>query len=149
MQDSERAQKVTLEGLVGEHVLTGVDFGTDEVDRYGEPAMANCCYFVLDGTTYRVVEDESDGYRSSMRDIDIIVDRPVVNVFEPCRVVGRYVNGKWGYGDSSDILELIDLVTGKTVLAVGTQNNDDYYPSYVADFTPEHMACNVVRRSDV
>ena len=39
-------------------------------------------------------------------------------------------------------LELLDCKTGKTVLEVGTENTDDYYPCFVANWSPENMACN-------
>jgi hypothetical protein len=44
--------------------------------------------------------------------------------------------------EEHDILDLIDVVTGKVVLSVGTGNTDDYYPYWVAEFTPENMGAN-------
>ena len=127
----------TLEGLVGEHTLTGVDYDTDEKNDYGD--YPNAMYFVLDGITYKATEDPSDGYRSCMRDIEVS-DRVVKNTFAPCRVLASYVTA-CSYGNA-EVLECRDMTTGKVVLRVGTENSDDYYPSYVAEFTPEHMAVN-------
>ena len=42
----------------------------------------------------------------------------------------------------NDVLELLDCKTGKTVLEVGTENTGDYYPCFVANWSPENMACN-------
>ena len=61
------------------------------------------------------------------------------SVFAGQRVVGRL--GVSVY-KKTDILELIDVVTGKLVLEVGTDYSDDYYPSFVANFNPEAMALN-------
>jgi hypothetical protein len=135
---------MTLEDLVGEHALTAVEHDTAEVDGWdGKPRPANAIFFTLDGKTYRVTEDEDDGYRSSHRDIEQ-VDVALKNTFAPVRVLARYVNGAHAdtWASSNDLLELIDVVSGKTILLVGTENNDDYYPSYVASFWPERMAIN-------
>lgn len=132
-----------LEDLIGEHVLTGVEFGVLPPDesRYRHED-ANTMTFVLDGRAYCVTEDENDGYRSSMRDIVEVPIETVKNVFAPVKVLARHRTRSTGGSDAADILELIDCVTTKTVLEVGTENSDDYYPSYVANFSPEHMACN-------
>lgn len=128
-------EDVTLTSLVGEHVLTGVEFGTRPPDReayrYDDSATIS---FVLDGITYTAAEDPSDGYRSSME--RLFVGGGVANVFPPCRVVcsirerGEYV------------LEMRDVTTGKIVVEVGTSNTDDYYPCYEARFDPTAMAVN-------
>lgn len=115
-----------LSDLVGKHTLTGCD--------QAGVGDANAFVFVLDGVAYRAQEDGNDGYRSALGEIAIVTD-PVVNTFPPVEVIGRLDKG-------SDILELIDTVTGKTVIEVGTADADDYYPSYVANFTPENMATN-------
>lgn len=126
----------TLEALVGEHVLTGVDFQTiPGTGPYNEDASSMT--FVLDGVAYMVVEDPADGYRSIMSEIVVLPDgTAVANTFEPCHVVARMT------GADSGILECVDVETGKVVLECGTDNMDDYYPSYVASFTPENMAAN-------
>jgi len=137
-----------LEDLVGEHELSGVDFGELPPDRDNyQYESANTITFVLDGKAYCVTEDPSDGYRSSHRDI-VETDTPVKNTFAPCRVVARYIDGPREYASDNDLLECIDVVTGKTVLLVGTENSGDYYPSYVANFSPENMAVNQPQSAD-
>lgn len=135
-----------LQDLVGEHLLTGVDFGVKPKDpeRVWDDD-ANTITFVLDGRAYLVTESPDDGYRSFMRDIKEVADITIANTFAPVRVVGRYKD-KCTYGGAADILELIDAANGKTVLEVGTDNSDDYYPSYVANFTPENMSVNTHSR---
>lgn len=93
--------------------------------------------------TYTAIEDPSDGYRSSMREIK--VSKVVVkNTFKPVQVFGimRHDN-KY---NKNDIIDFYDVKTGKIVLSVGTSDSDDYYPSFVAEFTPESMVLNAERR---
>lgn len=134
-----------LKDLEGAHVLTGVDEESGEiVSQYGADStyVGNTIRFCLDGTIYVVREDDDDGYRSSMRDITVGTT-PMVNTFPPVQVIGVYRDHRGsGY---CDILELIDVVTGKLVLEVGTENTDDYYPSFVASFNPKGMVINAER----
>lgn len=136
-----REQATTLRSLVGEHVLDAVDFSNQQVETWSDQ-FEDCqvMRFRLDGVAYSVVEDPSDGYRSSMRDI-AVSDIEMTNVFEGVRVFGRMrERGEWGGTD--DVFELLDMVTGKVVLEAGTANRDDYYPSFVAAFHPEAMCIN-------
>lgn len=124
-----------LKDLVGEHILDGVDFSNEKVKTWRDE-FEDCqvCRFRLDGTVYSAVEDPDDGYRSSMNELTVDEAADIKNQFPACRVLGRH--------RTNDVLELIDVATGKVVLEVGTDNTDDYYPSYVASFHPEAMAIN-------
>lgn len=131
-----------LKDLAGEHMLDAVDFSNEQVKTWGDEFEAcNVMRFRLDGKVYMATEDPSDGYRSSMREL-AVGEWPMTNVFPPLRVVGRHRTAN-EYGGSSDVLELLDAGTGKTVIEVGTDNDDDYYPSFVANFQPENMTPNV------
>jgi hypothetical protein len=72
------------------------------------------------------------------------VTTEIKNVFPRVRVLARYVEGGHSdtYASTNDLLELIDIANGQTVLLVGTENSDDYYPSYVAKFWPERLSIN-------
>lgn len=129
---------ITLESLVGQHDFGGLDFDRLPEDRWGE--RRNVVRFLLDGVTYEAVEDENDGYRSALGEIQI-VDTPVQNRFGPVKVDARMNPEYCSYG-ASDILELVDIITGKPVLSIGTENSDDYYPAFVSDFQPGNMAVN-------
>jgi len=105
--------------------------------------------FRLDGKCFIAAEDPDDGYRSAMRDLVISYDAKMKNVFEPLRVLGRHrtkspidLEGEYDLGGKDDVLELVDVVTGKIVIEVGTTEVEDYYPGYVASFHPEAMAHN-------
>lgn len=135
-----------LKDLVGEHLLDSVDFSNEQVKTWGDEFEAcQVMRFRLDGKVYTATEDPDDGYRSSMSQITV-GDWWMTNVFTPVRVVGRH-RTVYEYGGSSDVLELVDVGTGKTVIEVGTDNDndndDDYYPSFVANFDPTAMTPNV------
>ncbi len=129
---------IELNDLVGEHLFTGVDESKTQIAEYeGSRHLldSNIINFTLDGKTYSACEDPDDGYRSSMREI-IETDTPTKNTFAPVKVLARM---KIPGVDGSNILELVCLATSKVVLEVGTDNTDDYYPSFVASFTPENF----------
>jgi len=129
-----KGNKMELKDLIGKHVLSGVDMSNKSIGMY-EDDFEDCQVidFVLDGKTYTAIEDPEDGYRSCMSEIKES-EELVSNTF-----VGQEVVAKMR---DNDVLELIDINTGKTVLAVGTGNTDDYYPYFVAEFTPENMSVN-------
>jgi hypothetical protein len=138
-------EEITLDSLVGEHVLTGVDLvefrvKDEEPDAWSDD-IAQRVVFTLDGVTYKASEDPSDGYRSSMRSLR--VGGEVRNTFPPCRVICTLgVPPDDGYEDARESLVMTDVVTGKVVLEIGTHNSDDYYPSFVGFFDPAAMAAN-------
>lgn len=129
-----------LNELVGEHELSGVDTSTESVKEEWGDGFENCqaIRFRLDGITYMAIEDPDDGYRSSMGEI-----KPsgveMKNVFPPVKVLCRM---KPNDDQVNETLEIIDVVNGQTILEVGTDNMDDYYPWFVASFWPERMAVN-------
>ena len=125
-----------LKDLAGLHKLSGVDFENIKVDKYGSFEDANTIRFCLDGKIYVAIEDPSDGYRSSMKDI-VVSETTIKNKFSPVKVTGIY-REREGY-NQCDILELVNINNGKTVVKVGTDNNDDYYPSFVSEFYPENI----------
>jgi len=53
-----------LKDLAGEHILTGVDFENETIEKYCEAVN-----FILDNETYTAIQDPNDGYRSCMREI--------------------------------------------------------------------------------
>jgi hypothetical protein len=85
----------------------------------------------LGGLTVFIFEDPSDGYRS------FGVSPDYIRV--PVRV------SRWTKGEregEADGLEFTDRRNGKVVLRVGTDNTDDYYPSFVCDWRPQNLADN-------
>jgi hypothetical protein len=86
------------------------------------------------------MEDPNDGYRSAMKELRISAE-PITNMFPAVDVVAHHrTQGKFSGMD--DVLELIDVANGKVVLEVGTDNVDDYYPGFVANWIPKNLAIN-------
>ena len=130
-----------LKDLVGKHLLDAVDFDNEQIKNWARYEDCQVMRFRLDGKVYSAIEDPDDGYRSSMREL-VVSEPPMKNTFKPVGVVGRHRTAQTGCYRASDVLELIDIETGKIVLIVGTENTDGYYPYYVASFHPENMATN-------
>jgi hypothetical protein len=134
---------MNVEDLCGRYYLDAVDFSEESVaDIYGD-GFDDCsiCRFRLDSIAYIATEDPDDGYRSHMKEIKECDASTMTNVFPAIEVVGYHrVKGCWG--DSDDVVEFIDVNTGKVVLEIGTVGTDDYYPCYVASFHPEAMHTN-------
>lgn len=135
---------IPLDQLCGEHVLDAVDTCIEKVSRYGsEFEDANAIRFRLDGAVYTAIEDPDDGYRSRMDRLFVTLDVKLANTFPPVKVLIRKKPDS-PHGQSNDTLEFLDLITGKTILEVGTDNTDDYYPYFVCTFNPENMPVNAV-----
>lgn len=64
-------------------------------------------------------------------------DLAPANIFPPVRVLG-VMKTVDEYG-SARILQLLNAVTGKAILEIGTSDVDDYYPGFVALFSPENL----------
>lgn len=135
-------EAVELKSLVGKHKLSGVDFENESVKRYEWSDLEDCqiVRFCLDGKTYMAVEDPSDGYRSCMQHCLVVPEMPK-NKFEAVEVYG-VMKGKENY-NKNDIVQFYDTVTNKIVLEIGTSNSDDYYPSWVANWSPENLCLNI------
>ena len=132
-----------LKDLVGLHELSGVDTTTEEVKQWDNHYEdANVVRFVLDGKTYKAIEDPDDGYRSHCNELEVC-DEVVSNNFPPQKVMGKMKDNSTY--EVNDTIQFIDVVTGKVVLEVGTDNTDDYYPYCVMNWSPENLACNVGR----
>ena len=130
---------VTFEDLLGCHKLSGVEMSNfDAKDYCGGTSTVNCCKFKLDGKVHVAVEDPEDGYRSCLGKIFIAKNNNLNNEFREVEVCG-HINVS---NRSKDLIEFIDTTTGLTVLEVGTDHTDDYYPCYVASFHPENMIIN-------
>ena len=154
--------KVSTDFFAGRYgLLSGVWFNTyqftddDHLFRFSDACQH--MYFMLNGVIYRVSEDPDDGYRSHLDDI-VICDLMPLNIWQPgervyCAHVTRD-SGRWhnlgetkeedyAYrNDRCDIVEVWSSETEKVVLEFGTDMVDDYYPTFVGRFNPEHMSLN-------
>ncbi len=129
-----------LKDLIGLRTLSGVSNSNEPLDTgWGdnETYDAQTFTFILDGITYTACEDNNDGYRSCMG--ELFVDKfKCSNVFEPIQVLCIYKEKADSGYDTADLL-LIYGMNGKQIIEVGTNNADDYYPSFVSYFQPENI----------
>lgn len=142
---SEENKSVDLDSLLGEHMLDAVDTFVEKVKQaYGDDFEdSEIIRFRLDGVVYTAISEPGDGYRSSMDQLFVSPSDEVRNVFPPVKVIGtKKPNDEY---QMNDVLQLVDAVTGKIVMEVGTDNTDDYYPGFVSSFSPENMATNISR----
>jgi hypothetical protein len=130
--------------LLGEHLLSGADQGEMVVKTEYSSEDSATLNFIIDGVGYSAIEDPSDGYRSDMRGLIRIDHRKIKNQFSPVKVVGRK-RPQSRHGGEDDVFEFIDTHNGKTVLAFGTENIDDYYPGFIGEWTPENLSTNEAR----
>lgn len=132
--------KLNLESLCGEHYLSGVEMTERMVHTdYGEDEERNVLLFTLDGTTYMMVENPEDGYRSYCDRIEIVPYKPMYS-FPPVRVLCHTKEDD--DCEQHNCIVMRDMTNGKIVLEAGTQNYNDYYPMCYFSYTPENMACN-------
>ncbi len=134
--------QIELDSLCGLHVIdgrasfiAGKQHATDE----------NATVFVLrlDGVLYWFQEDPDDGYRSSLGvarvcTLEELAPGAFVE-FEPIMVAVRMQTDPepGSYSTRDDRLYGINEATGLVLFEVGTENLDDYYPSFVARWDPE------------
>lgn len=128
-----------LKDLVGKHILSGVETGV--LARKYDFWEDECNYikFTLDGVTYLAIENPDDGYRSYMNELEVSE--------EPCKIklpnieVVCTMMGDTKY-ESNDVLQFVDVLSGKEIMSVGTENYNDYYPYCHLEYHPENMYCN-------
>lgn len=116
-------RNIELSDLVGEYILTGVreEQGYERSDHYTK------CSFTLDGVTYQADEDPSDGYRSYCSTV-VATDLPAIQNYEVPVICTHSSEGE-------DILTIKNNESGETILRIGTDYTDHYYPRYVCDYT--------------
>ncbi|MCR5943480.1 hypothetical protein FG152_22110 [Ochrobactrum sp. XJ1] len=137
----------TLPDLVGKHMLDAVDFTNEKTSDDDWCEDSQVCRFRLDDVTYKAIEDPDDGYRSHLKELVLDPNAKMNNVFPAVLVVAEMKPEKpdkeaWEHDRTHDILIFKDALTGLPVLEIGTDNTDDYYPSFVANFSPQNMAIN-------
>lgn len=86
--------------------------------------------------TFEAKEDESDGYRSMMNEVALVPGLGGVFSGVPfCEVTVMVAPGNSGSHGSFDGYQLVDM-RGHVWLTFGTDNSDDYYPSFTFSYTP-------------
>jgi len=114
----------------GNHILTGVQ----ETEEFTD--------FVLDGVTYRASIDESDGYRSYMRDIEVVDHELARHHQFPGQAVTVEEKFPVSIENNFQGIEIRDQSTNGVVLLLGTDCCEDYYPQAISQWMPENLAVN-------
>ena len=92
-------------------------------------AVDGFCFRIGD-LTFEAIEDESDGYRSSLQEFKLVENiRPVFREKVTIKTDGDY-------------FYLINEM-GKTVLTVGTDDSNDYYPCFRFNWEPRNLSTYV------
>lgn len=133
-----------LKELAGEHLLRWIKMGArNPIDKDAE-----CVIFQLDNNAYMVMEDPDDGYRSSARDV-VVLGTGIYDIDGECPisvnervVVVHHEKGRHEWDDVADILEFVSASTGKVVLTIGTDDLNDYYPCFLAEWAPQNLSAN-------
>lgn len=107
-----------LEDLLGDHKLSGIGPENEQYD--GTRALS----FILDGEVITAIEDENDDYRSSLGRLIVGGLGAKIKEFKAIDVTGVSRGGS--------IVDIVDQNTLRTILSIGTDDSDDYYPSFVA-----------------
>lgn len=125
-----------LSELKGKHIWSGIEVG--QVNDDDDYDAGQYIKFTLDGVTYLAIEDEDDGYRSYMRELQISSD--------PCKILLPDILVRCEYSDESahDILNFFELESGNLIMRIGTMDTDDYYPYCMLDYHPERLSINQI-----
>lgn len=136
-------QDINLRDIQGEFLLSGVGFGVVHSENVFESDDANTMTIILDDIPFTFVEDPDDGYRSTLD--RVFIGGWVDTTFPPIVVRVEYdENSQYGEFDNNQLLYGFDikLHDKKPCFIVGTDNTDDYYPMYIANWNPENLHTN-------
>lgn len=100
--------------------------------------------FKLGNNVWLAVEDEEDGYRSSLGAIELppagtgpFFKIPIAQVILREKNDDEYFTGYL----------LVDALDNHVWLRIGTNNSDSYYPLFVFEYTPKEIPMNTERES--
>ena len=123
----------------GKHKFSGIEPFQYE-DKYGSH---DGYYIIIDNVVYAFEIDHDDGYRS-YGDIYIpekISVYDIKNKFLAQDVVITQHRIEHTDGNKH-FYSIIDIVNGKTILEIGTDYTDYYYPMAICHYYPENMSVN-------
>lgn len=131
-----------LRVLVGTHHLEAI--GRDYV---GDDSNMRAC-LKIDGKVY-LFTGSGDSYRSSLQEIEAVEEAPMPlsPIAPPLVVEIRHRDQSEYSGDGADAIYAIDERTNLAVLDLGTDNIQDWYPSFVFQWQPEGWKHWVLERA--
>ena len=94
-------------------------------------------YFKLDDTVWQAVENESDGYRSLLGNIEVADNGDHIFYPQPlARVTVENIENGTYQGYEFEGYQLSDG-DGHVWLIIGTMDYDDYYPTFIFAYSPK------------
>lgn len=130
----ENKESIPFRAFKGKHILGGVSYGNDKNGF-------SMTQFILDGVSYDAVCDPDDGYRSSLGGVYLSEEQCPKNL-PNIRVEIKETGPDLKNGTDIDgIVFIIDdkRKPRKPILLIGTDHNDNWYPSCVMNYTPENL----------
>lgn len=130
-----------LESLRGAHILSGVAFGGRTIKNwFDRNETVTTMFFILDGKVYAAQEDPDDGYRSYLGALTVDSDKTEFRKAGGIEFSGVAVYANWD--KDNDVMVFTDTVSGRIVLEVGTNHEDNYYPYCVSNWYPQNLSLN-------
>ena len=131
-------KELSIDDIQGDFMLSGVEFGLlpGGEEKYDD---CNTITIILDDIPLTFVEDPDDGYRSTLD--RVFVGGDVRNKFQPIAIHIEYSENSQDHSECQ-LLYGYDIKSNKECLIIGTDNTDDYYPLYVAEWKPENLYVN-------
>lgn len=123
----------------GKHKFSGID----PYIHLGDYGDYEGYYIVIDDTVYAFERDPDDGYRSYGN--LYIPENISVNDIKN-RFPAQYIIITQRHLEDIDVdkqfYTIVNAETGKTILEIGTDYTDSYYPMAICHYYPENMAIN-------
>lgn len=134
---------VTLADLCGLRMLDGRGEFVAESEYASDSALV--IVLRLDGQCFRFQEDPDDGYRSCLGTIRLCSEFEIPPgafiSFAPIVVSLRLrTEPASEYSRRDEVLYGVDERTSLVIFEIGTEDLDDYYPSFVHSWTPDGVA---------
>ena len=124
----------------GKHKFSGIESYKRPGDYWGECIGS---YIVIDDVVYAFEIDPDDGYRSYGK-VYILKNISVNNIKNrfPAQDVIITLHQREHTDGNKQFYAITDAITGKTILEIGTDYTDDFYPVAICHYYPENMAIN-------
>lgn len=125
----------------GKHKFNGIDPYTRPDDYWGE--CIGGYYIIIDDIVYAFECDPDDGYRSygNLYIPENISVNDIKNKFPEQDVIITQHHREHTDGNKH-FYSITDIITGKTILEIGTDYTESFYPVAICHYYPENMAIN-------
>ena len=137
---------MTLDTLIGKKV-TLVAYSNDldiQINRYGSSETASCTFlkYKFNGELHilKICVEPCDVYRNNLGEVKVVdytdedYQKAVFTKLPPAKVIlehnAKKRNMNDGWTREQDVYEFVDI-NGTVWFTFGTDNSDDYYPSYI------------------